>query len=381
VNKPLVAVFTTRFLPYSETFVHDELLAHQRYQAHVFCTRRLHPDRFPYPALFTGGRFYAATRICPAFDQQLAGGRYALVHAHFGTGAVYALPFARRHRLPLVVTFHGFDVPLLGSGERLYPKYWPYALLGPAVLRHLALGLCASIELYELLRELGVPAQRLRLHHIGIDVARFPPGSRGPEGDPLVAMVGRLVPKKGLVYGIRAFAAVRRASGRGRLIIVGEGELRPQLVAAVREEGMDSHVTFAGALPHAEVAALLSRAEVLMAPSVTTIDGDRESGTVVVKEASAAGAVPLGTWHGGLPEIVEDGRTGFLVAERDVAGLARRLDQLLGDAPLRQRMREAGRAKMLAEYDRPLRNAALEEAYDLVLGRQPPGAAHRSLLS
>jgi colanic acid/amylovoran biosynthesis glycosyltransferase len=106
---------------------------------------------------------------------------------------------------------------------------------------------------------------------------------------------------------------------------------------------------------------------------VTTMDGDRESGTIAVKEASASGAVPLATWHGGLPEIVEDGRTGFLVPERDVATLADRLDTLLADPGLRQRMRAAGRAKMQAEYDLPLRNRALEEAYDLARTIAPAG--------
>ncbi len=361
--KPKVAVFTQDFLPYSQTFVHDELLAHERYEAHVFCTRRQHAQRFPYPHVYEGGRFYTATRLAPAFDERLASG-YALVHAHFGTGAVYALPFARRHNLPLVVTFHGFDVPLLASGERLYPKYWPYALLSPPMLRQLTLGLCASVELYELLRELGVPAERLRVHRLGIDVGRFVPGVRADNAEPEVAMVGRFVAKKGLVYGIRAFAEVRRALGRGHLTIAGDGELRAQLTAAVHEAGLAAHVTFAGPLPHTEIAALLARADVLMAPSVTTIDGDRESGTIAVKEASAAGAVPLGTWHGGMPEIVDDGLTGFLVAERDVAGLSRRLHQLLADPALRQRMRAAGRAKMAAEYDIKVRNVALEASYD-----------------
>ena len=169
------------------------------------------------------------------------------------------------------------------------------------------------------------------------------------------------------MYGIRAFAEARRARGRGRLVIVGDGPLQPQLAAAVREADAADHVTFAGALPHAEVAALLATADVLMAPSVTTANGDRESGTMVVKEASASGAVPLCTWHGGLPEIVDDGRTGYLVPERDVAALARRLEQLLADPALRRRFAEAGRAKMLAEYDNRLRVAALEDAYDEVL--------------
>jgi colanic acid/amylovoran biosynthesis glycosyltransferase len=365
--KPRVAVFSTCFLPYSKTFVFDELNGHTRYEADVFCARRLHGDRFPFPRVLVGGRLYEYTRWSPAFDRQLAAGRYALIHAHFGTDAVHAVPFARRHRLPLVVTFHGFDVPLLASGERLYPLYWAYGLLGPSVLRQMALGLCASVELCEMLREIGVPPDRLRVHRLGIDVERFVPGARVDGADPLVVMVGRFVPKKGLSYGIRAFAQARRALGRGRLVIVGDGPLRPRLEAAAREAGVEGHVRFAGALPHDRVAALLATADVLMAPSVTTADGDRESGTIVVKEASASGAVPLATWHGGLPEIVDDGRTGFLAPERDVATLAARLTELLRDPALRRRMAAAGRAKMLAEYDNRLRVAALEEAYDAVL--------------
>ena len=54
--KPRVAVFSTRFLPYSQTFVHDELSAHQRYETHVFCARRLSHERFPHPTVFAAGR-------------------------------------------------------------------------------------------------------------------------------------------------------------------------------------------------------------------------------------------------------------------------------------------------------------------------------------
>jgi glycosyltransferase involved in cell wall biosynthesis len=385
--KRRVAVFSTRFLPYSQTFVHDELRAHERYEADVFCARRLYPERFPHPTVFEGGRLYEYTRFAPAFDRRFESGDYALIHAHFGTDAVYAVPFARRHRLPLVVTFHGFDVPLLASGERMYPMYWAYGLLGPAMLRQLTLGLCASVELYEMLREIGVPAERLRVHRMGIDVARFAPGARRDDAEPLVAMVGRFVHKKGLVYGIRAFAEARRTHGRGRLVIVGDGPLKPQLEAAAQATTATPHITFAGPLPHTKVASLLAVADVLMAPSVTTANGDRESGTMVVKEASASGAVPLVTWHGGLPEIVEDGRTGFLVPERDVGSLARRLEQLFANPALRRQFAEAGRAKMLSEYDNRLRVAALETAYDDVLrqtdvglrqtdvGSLPPGTA------
>ena len=159
--KPRVAVFSTRFLPYSQTFVHDELTRTSATRPTCSARGACTPNGFRIRRCSRR----AAVRIhacSPAFDRRFETGGYALIHA-FGTDAVYAVPFARRHRLPLVVTFHGFDVPLLGSAERLVPMYWPYGLLGPSMLRQLALGLCASVELYEMLRELGVPANRLRV--------------------------------------------------------------------------------------------------------------------------------------------------------------------------------------------------------------------------
>jgi colanic acid/amylovoran biosynthesis glycosyltransferase len=92
--------------------------------------------------------------------------------------------------------------------------------------------------------------------------------------------------------------------------------------------------------------------------------GNRESGLIVVKEASAAGAVPIGSRHGGIPEIIEDGVTGYLVAERDVDGLTDRLLRVLRDPAHRHELARAGREKMLREYDNRVRVRALEALYD-----------------
>jgi colanic acid/amylovoran biosynthesis glycosyltransferase len=89
-----------------------------------------------------------------------------------------------------------------------------------------------------------------------------------------------------------------------------------------------------------------------------------ESGLLVVREASASGVVPISTYHGGLPEIIEDGETGLLVAERDVHALAERLNRLLSDPELCSRMGRATRARMEREYDNRQRVAGLERLYD-----------------
>jgi glycosyltransferase involved in cell wall biosynthesis len=304
-----------------------------------------------------------------AFEQH----PYRLVHAHFGPAGAYARRYAVSAGVPLLVTLHGYDVPLLSSARRYLPLHLPYALGGPRLLRDLRLGICASTELKEMLEQLGVDGERLCVHRLGIDLERFafaPHRSGvGREGHH-VLMVGRLVEKKGFEYGLRAFARARARGIYARLTIVGDGERRAALERLARELGIAERVRFVGSQTNEEVAALMARSSVLLAPSVVARDGNRESGLIVVKEAAATGTVPIGTRHGGIPDSIEDGRTGYLVAERDAEHMGERLAQVLSDESLRARRAEAGRRKMERELDNRRLVAELEEIYDRV-SREP----------
>jgi glycosyltransferase involved in cell wall biosynthesis len=357
---PRAAVFSTNFLDYSQTFVHQEVSHHARYQVEVFCRKRMYAERFAFEPVHEGGRWYGLSRHSRAFHRSIRSGGFDLIHGHFGTGSLYALPYVGE--LPLVVTFHGYDVPLLTQPRRFLPHNWLYALLAPALWRKLTLGLCASQELLELLVRAGISRDRLRLYRLGIDLSAFARGERGAL--PRVVMIGRFVEKKGFEYGLRAFAAARARGSRAELVLVGAGEREAGYRALCDQLGITQDVRFAGVLAPAAVAELLAGSDVLMAPSVVAADGDRESGVIVAKEASASHVAVLGTEHGGIPEIVEPGVTGFLVPERDVEALAGRLFQLLEDRALAARMGAAGRAKMEREYDLRVRVRALEEHYD-----------------
>ena len=357
------ALFSTNFLAYSQTFIYEEIRHHDRYAVEVFCRRRLLAERFPFAPVHVGGPLYGITCRDAAFDARFRVAGFALVHAHFGLGAVYARPFAKRHNLPLVVTFHGYDVPLLGSPTRWLPQHLRYALLGPKVLAEMTLGLCASTELRDMLAALGVPPSRLRVHRLGIDLSRFVPGRR-PDEEFRVVMIGRFVEKKGFEYGIRAFAAVAREEPRLRLTVIGDGERGNALRRLAALEGVLDRVEFTGPLPPATVAARLATSHVLLAPSVVDREGNRESGLIVVKEACACETVPIGTRHGGIPEIIDDGQTGYLVPERDPIALADRLRLLVQDPVLRDRLGRAAREKMRREYDNVARVRALESLYD-----------------
>jgi colanic acid/amylovoran biosynthesis glycosyltransferase len=361
-----VALFCTNFLPDSQVFVYEQLRQYRRWQADVFAWRRFNVERFAFPRVHRAEVGFVIRGHSRRFTRAFAGGEFSLVHAHFGPAGAYASRYARRAELPLVVTFHGYDVPLLTSARRFLPLNLPYALGAPAMLRELRLGLCASTELMNLLSDLGVDRQRLRVHRLGIDLSRFAFEAARDRRE--VLMVGRLVEKKGFEYGLEAFARVLSRGIVARLTIVGDGERRARLERVARELGVGASVAFVGSQTNEEVARRMSRASVLLAPSVVARDGNRESGLIVVKEASAAGTVPIATRHGGIPDSIDHGVTGFLVEERDAEGMAEHLARVLGDEPLRLRLAAAGRAKMEREFDNRKLVAALEDIYDELAG-------------
>jgi colanic acid/amylovoran biosynthesis glycosyltransferase len=232
------------------------------------------------------------------------------------------------------------------------------------MLSEMRLGICASIELKQMLTALGVDEARLRVHRLGIDLDRFRFVAEHSERK--VVMVGRLVEKKGFEFGIKAFAHARSLGAAATLTIVGEGERLAQLKRLTRELGVESVVSFVGGQTNEQVAELLRRGTALLAPSIVARDGNRESGLIVVKEAAASGAVPIGTLHGGIPESIEDGVSGFLVREKDWRTMGERLMRVLTDETLRRKMALAARAKMEREFDNRALVAGLEDIYDEV---------------
>ncbi len=374
-----VALLRTNFLPYSETFIHDQLRLHQRYAPEVFCRQHRNADRFtghtvhaveavPAQAHPLRSALFGATSLSRRLDAAFDAGRFDIIHAHFGHNALYGLRWSLTRKVPMVVSLHGRDVSLLISRDRYSPRWLHYTAGVHALFRSVRLFLAASQELKDLIEQVGCPPEKVVVHRLGVDVARFVPGP-GPDPDapPSVVMVGRFVEKKGHEDGLRAAARARDAGLDFRLTILGDGDLRPRYEALVAELNLGDRVHLPGPAPHAEVVAAMKAATVVLTPSVVAANQDRESGLIVAKEAAACAVPVVGTLHGGIPEIIDDGVTGYLVPERDPVALGDRLIALLRDPALRARMAAAARAKMLREYDNRERVAALEALYDQVI--------------
>jgi glycosyltransferase involved in cell wall biosynthesis len=159
----------------------------------------------------------------------------------------------------------------------------------------------------------------------------------------------------------------RRYDG-AQLVIIGDGPLKRPLQALAASAGLRDRVEFLGALPHAEVLSWMRKAAMLVLPGIRTATGRVEGLGMVLLEAAATGLPVIGSRVGGIPECILEGRTGFLVPERNEAALAERMGELLEDTVKRRQMGTAGRALVERRFDIDRQTEALENLYDTLLG-------------
>lgn len=306
------------------------------------------------------------TRSATPYLRLLGSRRPALIHAHFGTDAVYALPLARRLGVPLITTFHGFDATLSTASLLLSPAWANYPLFRHQLAQQGDLFLCVSSFIRERVLAMGFPEARTRVHYIGEDYRAIQP--RSPQEETRTILhVARLVEMKGTKYLIRGFAELSRRWQDVQLVIIGDGPMRASLQALTRSLGLEERVQFLGARPHGEVLAWMRRALMLVLPSILTRSGRTEGLGMVLLEAAATGVPVVGSRIGGIPEVVVDGQTGFLVPDRDPDALASRMLCLLEEPTRRRRMGEDARAHVERYFDVHAQTKVLEELYDRVL--------------
>jgi L-malate glycosyltransferase len=225
----------------------------------------------------------------------------------------------------------------------------------------------------------GVPADRAVTVHEGIDVDHVLAAPAVnvheafwlPHRAPVVGNVAALVPHKGHRHLIEAAHLVVREVPDARFIILGEGELREQLERQVRESQLEKHVLLPGF--RADVLGCVKGFDLFVMSSVT-----EGLGTSLL-DAMACSKAIVATQAGGMPEVVDEGRTGFLVAPRDHHAMARAIIRLLNEEPLRRQMGEAGFARVRERFTVERMVVETAAVYERVAGT--PHAADTARLS
>jgi glycosyltransferase involved in cell wall biosynthesis len=272
-----------------------------------------------------------------------------VIHAHWATfPSTVAWMLSRALDKPFGFTCHAHDI---FANDHLLEEKIESAAVPVTISRF-------NVE-YLARRATPRARERLQVVHCGVEVDALPFREGGREPG-LILAVGRLDRIKGFDVLIEAVGLLVGQGREVRCQIIGAGPEEPALRSLIEGRGLGQIVELAGARPQDAVRAALYRASIVALPSVVTASGDRDGIPVSLMEAMAAGTPVVSTPVSGIPELIDAGREGLLVPERDPAALAASLARLLDDPKLGSTLARAARAKVEREFD------ATREAHKLL---------------
>ena len=373
--KPNVAIFNGRLLPSSETFVKAQAEGLQQFNPYYVGARLVKGLAVPKDRTLVVNSGNLTGNIAEILFKQIGFAPHlyaklqdlhpALIHAHFGVCGALALPIAHKLNVPLIVTFHGFDASMTDEYARRNSISTRVYLRRREFLKQdVSLFIAVSKFIKKRLIQQGFPEDRIQVHYIGIDTDKFQPET-SKQRQKKVLFVGRLVEKKGCKYLIQAMAKVQATNPDIELIIIGDGPLRTKLEALANQ--LLNRYSFLGVQAPHRVKDLMNQAHLLVAPSVTTEDGDTEGLPMVILEAQSMGLPVISSYHAGIPEAIIDGETGFLAEEQDWETIATRVLQLFQDSNCWNYLSKNGQTSVKVNFNLKKQINILEEIYQKIL--------------
>jgi|GEM_PF-5051175 len=296
-------------------------------------------------------------RMCRSLDA-------AVVHVHFGWLAVRLLGARPNFGIPSVVSFYGSDV-FRASGA--------YLRRLRVLLRNRSLHFVAtSAALKKALLDLGAAAEKVTVIPVGIDVSELPPMeavrakclSQTPSSLIRLITVGRMIECKAF-HALPEVARILTERGLNfEWTVIGNGPLFSKFIRACEQSGLADRFRIKGSLPFTEVQRLLWESDVMVLNAVVAPNGERESLGVSLIEAGAMGLPVVSCSVGGIPEVIVNGQTGFLVPAGELQTMADRILDLARDHALRCKFGLAAAEFVRSNFNAVTLATRLESLYD-----------------
>lgn len=288
-----------------------------------------------------------------------------VLHVHYAIPNAVSAVLAREIVAPLplsvVTTLHGTDVTLVGVD----PNYLETTRWG--ITKSDAVTVVSESLRQTTVEQLGIQND-IRVIPNFIDPVRYEQARGGPgarrwaePGERLLVHISNFRPVKRVIDVVETFRRVYRQIPSARLLMVGDGPERGRVEQHCRENGLCHAITFVGSLPLIE--------EVLVGADLFLLPSESESFGLAALEAMSCEVPVIASQAGGLPEVVEHGRSGYLCPVGDVDGMAEAALRLLGDEPMRRAFGEAGRHRAVEVFGQDAVVAQYREIYERVSGR------------
>ncbi|WP_152983828.1 glycosyltransferase [Peribacillus muralis] len=270
------------------------------------------------------------------------------IHAHQGKHSLDILPTAIELDFPLIVHFRGRD-----SSTQTYKRFRKNVLRYQNLVKHGAGCFAVCHFLAEELKKLGFKEDKIHVLYGGLDLDLYPYYERSlpKEGEVRILSVARLVEKKGFLTLLKAFQRIHQENPRATLHIIGTGEVEEKIRVFINENRLNDHVFLRGPMNSNQISKELRDCHLFCLASETGEDGDVEGIPNVLKEAMASGVPVISTFHGGIPELIEHKKTGYLVPEKDDLKLAQGIKYFLSHPRVWKRYTRSARQVIEENFD------------------------------
>ena len=218
---------------------------------------------------------------------------------------------------------------------------------------------------------LGCDSKKIIVHHSAIDCKQFFFRTQEKPSDRLIQIVSvcRLVKKKGIDHAIKAIALIAEKYPNIHFTIVGEGPERTYFELLIRQLKLQDKVTMCGWKSQDQVVSILDKSHIFILPSRVASDGNEEGIANAIKEAMSMGLISIATWHAGTPELIEDGKSGFLVPEKSPSRLAKAIEYIIEHPEKWKAIGIAARKKVEEEFETKKCIERLEKIFYSLVGR------------
>jgi colanic acid/amylovoran biosynthesis glycosyltransferase len=368
------------WLPQTQTWMFNQVkYLPDIVEVHVVCERTEHLEQFAVPNLHclqkvSRFRYYwekslrkLHLRHARGFLTSIArktGGH--IIHSHFGHIGWTNLVIARQVKIRHVVTFYGADVTLLPTQDKRWLSRYR------ELFDKADLFLCEGPHMATRLIQLDCPKEKVMVHHLGIEIDTIPyKPRRWKNGEPLrVLIAASFREKKGIPYALEALSRLQHIVPVEITIIGDAGSERSskkekrRILEMIANNGLQLKTRLLGYQPYSAFFDEAYQHHVFISPSVTASDGDTEGGAPIsLIEMMATGMPVVSTLHCDIPEVVRYGIDNWLVEERDVAGLVKKMQWLIENKDDWENFLLAGRRHVAREFNALQQGERLAKIY------------------
>jgi colanic acid/amylovoran/stewartan biosynthesis glycosyltransferase WcaL/AmsK/CpsK len=297
-----------------------------------------------------------------SIEKFIGRGPYDIIHCHFGPYGNLGIMLKDLGVFSgkVITAFHGFDLSsfLKERGPRVYDELFVKG----------DLFLPISEKWRHTLIEMGCPKEKIIVHRMGIDIEKFRYKDReiNNREEIRIVSIARLIEKKGIKYGIKGVSKLCALYPNISYDIVGDGPIKNDLKRMINVLGLQKQIKLIGWQSHKKIVSLLGKANIMLAPSVVSRDGDHEGIPVAIMEAMASGLPVISTYHSGIPELIQNGKTGLLSKERDTEGLSNHLKNIIENSELPKKIAKKAREKIVKDYNLNVLNSRLNNIFNEV---------------